>query len=118
VAGIDEAESIFPDAKGHWAEADINASTEAGWIRGFGDGTFRPDNTILRCEAMMLINDVLDRRVNTSGLLADAKQWPDNSEEKWYFEIVMEASNSHCCERADSAKSTEKWTKMEENPAW
>lgn len=112
------AGSKFPDAKGHWAEAEIDASTEAGWIRGFGDGTFRPDNTILRCEAMMLINDALDRRVNASGMLADARQWPDNPEEKWYFEIVMEASNSHCCERADRPKSTEKWTKIETTPAW
>lgn len=118
MAGINEAESKFPDTKGHWAEAAIDASTEEGWIRGYGDGNFRPDRTILRCEAMMLLNDALDRRVNAPGLLADAKQWPDNPAEKWYFEIVMEASNSHCCERADRPKSTEKWTKIEESPTW
>lgn len=116
---LEEAkENKFPDVENHWAEKYINLSAEKGWIKGYGDGSFRPDNLILRCEAMMLINGVLDRRVNTAGLLEDAKQWPDNTEEKWYYEIVMEAANTHDYERADRPKSTEKWTKIEEDPVW
>lgn len=121
-ARLEEAEEAkenkFPDIENHWAEKYINLSAEKGWIKGYGDGTFRPDNLIIRCEAMMLINEVLDRRVNTAGLLEDAKQWPDNAEEKWYYEIVMEATNTHDYDRADRPKSTEKWTKIEENPVW
>lgn len=111
-------ENNFPDIEGHWAEKYINSSAERGWIKGFGDGTFRADDTIIRCEAMMRINDALDRRVNAAGLLPDAKQWPDNPADKWYYEIVMEAATTHDYVRADRPRSTEKWTKVKENPVW
>lgn len=110
-------EDKYPDTEAHWAKKYINSSAGKGWIKGYGDGTFRPDNNIIRCEAMMLINDMLDRRVNIAGLHKDAKQWPDNSEDKWYYEIVMEATNTHDYERA-KPKSTEKWTKITDNPVW
>lgn len=100
----------FSDTKSHWARHLIDYAVEKGWSRVFGDGTFRPENNIIRCEAMMLVNDALDRRVNDAGLLKDAKQWPDCTADQWYYEIVLEATNSHDYERADRPKSTEKWT--------
>lgn len=111
-------ENKFPDIENHWANKYINSSAEKGWINGYGDGTFRPDNIIIRCEAMKLINEVLDRRVNIEGLHPDTKQWPDNTPDKWYYEIVLEATNTHDYERADRPKSTEKWTRIKENPVW
>ncbi|HML36929.1 MAG TPA: S-layer homology domain-containing protein [Bacillota bacterium] len=107
-----------PDTKNHWARQWIGAAVEKGWIRVFGDGTFRPENNIIRCEAMMLVNDALDRRVNGAGLLKGAKQWPDCAEDQWYYEIVLEATNSHDYERADRPKSTEKWTALRPSPTW
>ncbi len=101
-----------------WAKDYINASTEKGWIKGYGDGTFRPDYIIIRCEAMMLINNVLDRRVNLAGLHKDAVQWRDNTPDKWYYEIVLEATNTHVYERVDRPKSTETWIKILDNPSW
>ncbi len=114
----DAEENQFPDIENHWAKKYINSSAEKGWIKGYGDGTFRPDNYIIRCEAMMRINDTLDRRVDTAGLHKDMKQWPDNTEDKWYYEIVLEATNTHGYERADKPKSTEKWTQIKDNPVW
>jgi len=114
----DVKENKFPDIENHWAKEYINSSAEKGWINGYGDGTFRPDHIIIRCEAMKLINEVLDRRINISGLHKDTKQWPDNTEDKWYYEIVLEATNTHDYERADKPKSMEKWTKIKDNPVW
>ncbi len=111
-------ENKFSDIENHWAKDFINSSAEKGWIKGYGDGTFRPDHIIIRCEAMMLINEMLDRRVNMEGLHKDMKQWIDNTEDKWYYEIVLEATNSHDYERANKPKSIEKWTKMKDNPVW
>lgn len=105
----------FPDIDNHWAVTDINAAAEKGWVRAYGDLTFRPENTILRCEAMMWINDAQDRTVNAAGLHIHSKHWPDNTEDKWYYEIVMEAGNTHNYERiAGRKKSTEKWTSIVE----
>ena|GEM_PF-4771380 len=105
----------FPDIGGHWAENEIKAAAEKGWVRAYGDLTFRPENTVLRVEAMMWINDAQDRIVNAAGLNGHAKQWPDIEKDEWYYEIVMEAGNTHTYERiADRKKSTEKWTSIVE----
>lgn len=114
----DTKENKFPDIENHWAKDYINSSTEKGWINGYGDGTFRPDHIIIRCEAMKLINEVLDRRINIAGIHKDTKQWPDNIEDKWYYEIVLEATNTHDYERENKPKSMEKWTKIMDNPVW
>jgi len=111
-------ENKFPDIDQHWAKDYINSSAEKGWINGYGDGTFRPEHIIIRCEAMKLINEVLDRRINIAGLHRDTKQWPDNTEDKWYYEIVLEATNTHDYERAEKPKSMEKWTKIRNKPVW
>lgn len=44
------------DIKGHWAEKQITNWTSRGLIKGYGDGTFRPDNSITRAEFMTLVN--------------------------------------------------------------
>ena len=61
---------------------------------------------------------MIDRRVNITGLHKDTKQWSDNTSDKWYYEIVLEATNTHDYERADKAKSTETWMKIKNNPGW
>ncbi len=113
-----DAEGRFTDIENHWAKSYINSSAEKGWINGYGDGTFRPNHIIIRCEAMKLINEVLDRRVNSAGLHKDTIQWPDNTIDKWYYEIVLEATNTHDYERANKPKSIEKWTRIKDNPVW
>jgi len=105
----------YTDIDGHWAEKDIYAAAEKGWVRAYGDLMYRPENTILRCEAMMWINDAQNRIVNAAGLHGHSKQWSDITEDEWYYEIVMEAGNTHSFERiADRKKSTEKWTSIAE----
>ena len=47
---------VFSDVeKGHWAYSYINAASEAGWIQGYPDGTFRPDKEITRTETVTLV---------------------------------------------------------------
>lgn len=40
----------FSDIAGHWAESIILDAVERGFINGYGDGTFRPQNHITRAE--------------------------------------------------------------------
>ena len=51
----------FSDISGHWAEEYIRQVAGLGWIKGFEDGTFRPDTYITRARAMNMINRVLNR---------------------------------------------------------
>ena len=44
--------SVFKDVKSnHWAAGYVKAAVDNGWIAGYTDGTFRPENTILLEEA-------------------------------------------------------------------
>ena len=44
------------DTSGHWAEASINNWINSGFISGYPDGTFRPNNAISRAEFVTLAN--------------------------------------------------------------
>lgn len=45
-----------PDYKGHWAEKQIGRWVEQGYINGYEDGTFRPDQSVSRGEFVKLVN--------------------------------------------------------------
>ena len=110
-------ESKFPDAAGHWAEAYINSAAEKGWLSGYADGLFRPNQLITRAETMSMINRVLERSVDADGLHADTKQWQDNPIGKWYYYAVLEATNPHEYERKDTA-DVERWTAIIAEKIW
>lgn len=42
----------------HWAYRDIGAAQQAGWINGYPDGSFRPDNAVTRAELARILVDV------------------------------------------------------------
>ena len=111
------AENKFADVEGHWAEKYINSAAEKGWLSGYEDGLFRPNQHITRAETMSMINRVLNRRVDANGLHAAAKQWKDNPESKWYYYAVLEATNNHEYERANVA-DYENWTAIKAEKTW
>ena len=107
----------FTDTKGHWAEKYIERAAELGWIKGFEDGTFRPDTYITRAQAMTMINRVLNRiPEEESDLLPGMNVWPDCNPGDWFYLAVQEATNSHDFEH--KAGNYETWTKLMKNPDW
>ena len=111
----EHAES-FSDIHGHWAETFIAHAAALGWVNGYLDGTFRPNATITRAEAMAMINRVLGRLPESEkDLLPGMKTWPDNSNSNtWYYLTVQEATNGHIFERkADGIH--ERWINLKES---
>ena len=49
-------QEIFPDISGHWAETTIKSFVEQGYINGYGDSTFKPNNLITRAEFVKIVN--------------------------------------------------------------
>ncbi|WP_334077657.1 LamG-like jellyroll fold domain-containing protein [Paenibacillus sanfengchensis] len=47
------------DLQGHWAEKEWSSWIQNGWIRGYGDGTYRPDQPMTRAEFAALVNRAL-----------------------------------------------------------
>ena len=105
----------FSDIQGHWAQAYIERAAELGWIKGFEDGTFRPDTYITRAQAMTMINRVLNRTPDDEDdLLDNMNVWPDCTPNDWFYLAVQEATNSHDFKY----QGGEVWTKLTKAPDW
>ncbi|MNW25433.1 Arabinogalactan endo-1,4-beta-galactosidase precursor [compost metagenome] len=85
-----QATASFPDAAGHWAERDIALVQQAGYIQGMPDGTFRPDQTLSRAEAVTLFNQVL--KLEAAGN-APVSQWSDVPSGHWASADIATATN-------------------------
>ena len=109
----------FSDISGHWASEYINRAAQKGWIAGYGDGTFRPDQYITRAEVMSLVNRVLGRKPNVHHMLDEEMViWLDNADPSaWYYADIQEATNSHSFS-PDAGYGYESWTAMRETPDW
>lgn len=98
---------VFSDVeKGHWAYSYINAASEAGWIQGYPDGTFRPDKEITRTETVTLVNSMINRAVTREKLkeLNVKNPYNDLAESFWGYTNLMEATVSHTAEEWHDAK--------------
>ena len=101
---------LFSDISGHWAREYINRAASEGWISGYPDGSFGPDDYITRAQVMALVNEVLDRAPDADYMLDDMITWPDNADESaWYYEDVQEATNSHSYVWRNSGRTSEEW---------
>ncbi len=108
----------FSDISGHWAEYEIKRAASLGWISGYINGTFAPNQSITRAEAMSIINRVLQRLPESEDdLLPGMKTWTDNANTRaWYYLAVQEATNSHDFVYKDATYET--WTALTRNPDW
>lgn len=51
-----EAGSVVKDYEGHWAQKQIESWLEKGWLKGFEDGSVKPNQSITRAEFVTLVN--------------------------------------------------------------
>lgn len=115
----DKTPASFNDIAGHWAKDEIAVAANNGWVNGYEDGSFRPQNKITRAETMSLVNRVLNRKPETAeDLLENMAKWTDNADTNaWYYLAVQEATNSHYYEYKENSQY-EKWTELRETRDW
>lgn len=73
------------DIKGHWGADKISAWAEKGYIKGYDDGMFRPDQSITRAEFAALLNRCFGF---TSGVTERFSDVPQNA---WYAGEISKA---------------------------
>lgn len=113
VSGFDS----FTDTFGHWAEEEIGRAAALGWIQGYDDGTFRPNQYITRAQAVTMINRVLCRLPeDEDDLLPGMSVWTDCREGDWCYLAIQEATNSHDYVTKDRVYET--WTDLNRAPDW
>ena len=115
----DTTPATFSDVSSHWAKDEISIAANHGWIKGYEDGSFKPDQKITRAETMTLVNRVLKRLPETKDdLHKDMKTWPDNQKESaWFYLAVQEATNSHY-QKLKKDGTHETWESMRETRDW
>ena len=115
----DKTPASFNDIAGHWAKDEIAVAANNGWVNGYEDGSFRPQNKITRAETMSLVNRVLNRKPETAeDLLENMAKWTDNADTNaWYYLAVQEATNSHYYKYKENSQY-EKWTELRETRNW
>ena len=105
----------FADVVGHWAERPIGSEYQAGRIKGYPDGTFRPNAFITRAEAVVILNKIFERNFDAMSL-KDAKNaylikgFIDLPTSFWGYYDMIEATNSHSFKRRVEGKVQEDWT--------
>mgnify|MGYP000744954015 CR=1 FL=1 len=88
-----------------------------GWIQGYSDDSFRPDQYISRAQAVTMINRVLCRLPeDTDDLLSGMNTWTDCHESDWFYLAIQEATNSHDFVTKD--RVYESWTDLNRAPDW
>ncbi|MDG0811375.1 S-layer homology domain-containing protein [Cohnella rhizosphaerae] len=81
----------FSDISGHWAQSAIELAKAAGIIGGYSDGSFRPDQTLTRAEAVAMISKLSGR----APLSEAPAKWRDVPKSHWAFGFIQEASIDH-----------------------
>ena len=88
--------NIFTDVgSDHWAVSYINSAAKKGWITGYSDDTFKPEQNICRSEAITLVNRVLNRAMDENAVDIIPNPYNDIKKDHWAYKAVMEASYAH-----------------------
>lgn len=89
--------SYFTDVKTtDWFAPYVTAAKDSSLIEGYSDGSFKPENRITRAEACAIVNRVLGRKPSKNHMKISGRiDWPDCTTADWFYEAIMEATNSH-----------------------
>lgn len=75
------------DLDGHWGQATMQEFIDRGWLTGYGDGQYGPDNGMTRAEFSALINRV-------TGLTEESEtisNYTDVASGAWYASDLAKA---------------------------
>ena len=109
---LTEGSKSFTDVPDtYWAARYINFAATRGWVTGYSDGTFKPENTITRAEVAAVTCRLLERSADQSYIrshLKELRTFADMTESHWAYWYAMEAANGH-----DYTKSggSENWSR-------
>ena len=112
-AGLDSASAASFNDVGtiYWAAKEIAIAAKMGWINGYPDGSFRPNQNVTRAELMAMVNRALGRTPKSENdLLSGMKTWRDNANvNAWYYLDVQEATNDHTYTKSGNHET---WKKL------
>jgi hypothetical protein len=85
--------ACFPDVKEEWFAPYICYAKEQGWVEGYADGNFNPENQINRVEAIKIVLEALAPEALLSAHSLDVEKPQDVDLEAWYANYISYALN-------------------------
>ena len=96
---LTEGSKSFADVPDtYWAARYISFAATRGWVTGYSDGTFKPENTITRAEVAAVTCRLLERSADQNYIrshLNELRTFSDMTESHWAYWYAMEAANGH-----------------------
>ena len=106
-------ENLFKDvSSSDWFHSFVVGASKYGWISGYPDGTFKPNDNVTRAEVTCLVNNMLGRSADESFVdrnSAKLNSFTDLTKSYWAYYPIMEAANGHDWRANNGA---EIWTKL------
>ena len=95
----ENASCVFSDVStSSWYYTYVAQATTYGWISGYPDGSFRPDNSITRAEVSVIVNNMLGRNADREYVdehVDELITFPDVRPSYWAYYSIMETTNTH-----------------------
>ena len=88
LSGGDSTKPDFKDADG-WYNAAINDVVKAGYMKGYPDGSFKPDQPITRAEFAVILSHVLKDETTPSPFKDTAGHWAKDAIDKAYAQGII-----------------------------
>ena len=106
---LTEGSKSFADVPDtYWAARYINFAATRGWVTGYSDGTFKPENTITRAEVAAVTCRLLERSADQTYIrshIGELRTFADVTESHWAYWYAMEAANGHDYTKSGSSES-------------
>ncbi|KXO17203.1 hypothetical protein HMPREF3189_00170 [Clostridiales bacterium KA00134] len=99
----------------HWAYSYIASAYNKGWVKGYPDGSFRPESYIRREEVVAITNRMLDRKCDLDFVRLhkkELKMFYDNLEKSWSYGDIIESTNGHDYHRKKDSLIDEIWERL------
>lgn len=80
----------YTDCMSHWARENIRELSEEELVNGYGDGTFRPDNSITRAEYIAMMFSGSDYYEDTYIPYTDIPEWAEKYVKEAYKQGALE----------------------------
>ena len=80
------------DIQGHWAEHVIQGTLSSGWMKGYLDGSFKPNQSVTRAEVVTVLNHVFKIPRLTKEQIQ--YKWKDVPKNHWAILDIESASSN------------------------
>ena len=89
---MEDYQDFWDVSPGHWAAGYIEDAAQHGWVVGYGDGTFQPEDEISRAEVVTIVNRLLGREADQDYIASGPRglvRFPDVPSSHWaYYDIL------------------------------